>query len=82
MTDDLTEWVLEAAGEGYLTDAQIMAVLQSITHSTDTRAPQEIGIAELMQVIELARTGGLDDADYAYRNTLSHKQAHEAYRSA
>lgn len=58
MTQDLKEWVMEAAGTGYLTESQIITVVHSLTRSAGTTAPGDIGIAKLMQLIELARTDG------------------------
>jgi hypothetical protein len=75
MTHDLKEWVMEAAGTDYLTEAQVITVVHSLTRSKGATTPGDVGIAELMQLIELARTGGLDDSDYANRNTRSHQQA-------
>lgn len=79
MNEALEELVLEAAGEGYLTDAQVVAVAHELTSASGSRAPEEVGITELMQLIELARTGGLDETDCAYRNITSY---HQAARSA
>jgi hypothetical protein len=75
MTHDLKEWVMEVAGTGYLTEAQIITVVHSLTRSAGVTAPGDVGIAELMQLIELARTDGLDGSDYANRNTTSYHQA-------
>lgn len=71
ITHDLKEWVMEAAGAGYLTEAQLITVVQSLTRSAGATGPGDVGIAELMQLIELALTGGLDDSDYGNRNTTS-----------
>ena len=79
MTHDLKEWVMEAAGTGYLTEAQIITVVHSLIRSTGATTPGEVGIAQLMQLIELARTGGLDDSEHANRNDMSY---HRAVRSA
>lgn len=59
MTHDLKEWVIEAAGTGYLTEAQIITVMHSLIRSPEATTPGDVRIAELMQLIELARTGGL-----------------------
>lgn len=67
MSDAMKERVMEAAGVGYLTDAQIVAVVRELTRTSRARAPEDVGIPELMQLIELVRTGGLDDADYEYQ---------------
>lgn len=74
MTDDLKEWVLEAAGTGYLTEAQALAVVRKLTEEEGTSAPGNVGIAKLMQMIELARSGGLDETDSAHRSTVSYHQ--------
>ena len=84
MTDALKERVLEAAGKGYLTDAQIIAVVHELTRSPGTRSPgtrspEDAGIAELMQLIELARTGVLDEADNEHQEITSY---HRVARSA
>ena len=79
MTHDLKEWVMEAAGTGYLNEAQIITVVHSLIRSTGATTPGEVGIAQLMQLIELARTGGLDDSEHANRNDMSY---HRAVRSA
>lgn len=65
MTEALKAWVMEAAGNGYLTDAQIVAVVRTITRELRTRSPESVGVAELMQLIELARTEGLYETDDA-----------------
>ena len=79
MTHDLKEWVMEAAGTGYLNEAQIITVVHSLIRSTGATTPGEVGIAQLMQLIELARTGGLDDSEQLNRSDLSY---HRAVRSA
>lgn len=70
MTEALKAWVIEAAGNGYLTDAQIVAVVRMITRELRTRSPESVGVAELMQLIELARTGGLLEADSEHQEII------------
>lgn len=61
VSHDLKQRVMEAAGTDYLTEAQIIKVMHSLTRSTEATTPRDVGIAALMQLIELARSGGLDD---------------------
>ena len=79
MTDALKQRVLKTAGKGYLTDAQIIAVVHELTSSSGTRSPEDAVIAELMQLIELARTGGLDEVDNEHQEITSY---HRVARSA